>query len=84
MNEFMRRMVWAAGLRRPLLHLPLPLCAAMAQAMGAFLKKPPITMDNVLGVKQAQPVDQTAARQDWGYSPLGLDEGFRLTFSRND
>lgn len=80
LNEFMRRLARARGLRRPLIHIPLPICFIMAKGLGVLVKNPPLTVDNVLGVRQAQRVDQTAAEREWGYRPIGFDEGLKRTF----
>lgn len=80
LNEFMRSLARAKGLSRPLLHLPLPLCYVMARTLSLVLKNPPLTVDNVLGVKQAQRVIQDDAVKDFSYRPIGLEEGLRRTF----
>ncbi len=82
LNEFMVRLAQAAGHPKPLFHLPLPLCAVMAKVGAALTKNPPFTMDNVLGVKEVQRVDQQAAQQEWDYKPIGLEEGLRRTFGK--
>jgi NADH dehydrogenase len=78
---FMRRLLVSAGLKRPIVRLPLPICMLLARTMGILVKSPPITVDNVLGVREAQPTDHAPAVADWGWSPIGLDEGLRKTFS---
>lgn len=81
LNGFMTALARARGLRRPLLHLPLPVCWVLAKMLETMVKNPPLTIDNVLGVSQLPRVEQEAARQDFGYAPLGLDEGLRRTFA---
>lgn len=80
LNDFMAALARALGVRRPLVHLPIPLSLMLARAMSLVLKNPPLTVDNVLGVRQVQKVEQAAAEQDFGYRPIGLDEGLRRTF----
>jgi nucleoside-diphosphate-sugar epimerase len=80
-DRFMRLLLSRAGLRRPVVHLPLPVCMALARLLSIPFKNPPITVDNVLGVREAQPVDHQSAMRDWGWLPIGLDEGLRRTFA---
>lgn len=75
LDDFMRRLLAAAGLRRPILHLPIPVCLILAHLLARAVKNPPITVDNVLGVREAQPVDHLPACRDWGWKPRGLDAG---------
>jgi len=81
LNEFMAELARARGLKRPLIHIPLPLAMVLARAFSILLKNPPITVDNVKGVREAQRVEQEPAERDLGYRPLGLREGLRRTFA---
>ena len=81
LNDFFRSVARAVGLRRPLVHLPIPICLLLARLFGLFLKKPPITADNVQGVLQLRRVDTGPALEELGYSPLGLEEGLRTTYA---
>jgi nucleoside-diphosphate-sugar epimerase len=80
LNDFMARLARSRGLRRPLVHLPIWISLTLAKLLAVCLKTPPLTVDNVLGVRQALRVDISGAQHDWGYDPLGLDEGLRRTF----
>jgi NADH dehydrogenase len=84
LEAFMRRLLTAAGLRRPMARLPIPLCMILARFLGACVKKPPITVDNVLGVKESLPTDHARAVREWGWSPAGVEEGLALTNARPD
>mgnify|MGYP006280829577 CR=1 FL=1 len=83
LNEFMRRLAEGAGLKPRLIHIPIPICMGLAKLMGIFLTHPPLTVDNVLGVKQARRVDHQPACQDLDYQPMGLREGLRNTFEED-
>ncbi|MEN6625277.1 MAG: NAD-dependent epimerase/dehydratase family protein [Candidatus Sumerlaeia bacterium] len=80
LNEFMTALVKARGLKRPLLHLPIPVALLMAKMMSVALKNPPLTPDNVLGVRQVQRVEHDAALRDLPWKPITLAEGLRRTF----
>lgn len=80
LEEFMRRLARAAGAPRPAIRIPVPLALAIARLAEAFMKNPPLTVDNVLGVKLAERVDIGAARAELEFNPLGLEEGLRRAF----
>jgi len=69
--------------RKPFVHVSLPMCRALAAAFS-FLKNPPFTRDNLLGLSQNQVCSIDSARSDFGFSPRGLQEGLSQTFSRSD
>ncbi len=54
---------------KALVHLPLPLCMLLARTLGLVMKNPPVTTDNVLGVRLAGHVDNTPAERDFHYRP---------------
>jgi nucleoside-diphosphate-sugar epimerase len=82
LEAFLRRLLETAGLRRPMMRLPIPVCMILARFLGTCVKKPPITVDNVLGIKESQPTDHARAMREWGWSPAGLDEGLTLISER--
>jgi nucleoside-diphosphate-sugar epimerase len=79
LNEFFRRLGARIGAKRPLVHIPIAAAMLMARTLGLLTKNPPITVDNVLGVKQAQRVDIAAARHDFQFAPMGFDEALEKT-----
>jgi len=79
LREFLARLARGRGLRRPALPLPIWICLILAKLGALVVKSPPLTTDNVLGVREARRVDIGAAQRDWGFDPLGLDEGLRRT-----
>lgn len=78
-DDFLRELARSRGLRRPLIHLPIPVAMLIARALGAITSNPPLTADNVLGVKEATPIDIDAAVRDFGYAPLTFAEGLART-----
>lgn len=81
-NAFMDQLSEGCGVSRPKLHLPIAVCYWLAKAMSTVMKQPPLTVDNVLGVKQMQRVDQAPAERDFSYAPLGMADGMALTFPK--
>jgi nucleoside-diphosphate-sugar epimerase len=80
-NEFLRRLAEATGLRRPLIHVPIPVALLLATALGFLSRNPPITVDNVLGIREAQSVEIGPAMADFGFQPRSLEEGLRVMFA---
>jgi len=80
-NGFLHHLANSAGLRRPLIHIPIPVALLLARSLGIISKNPPITADNVLGIKQLQRVEIAPAIHDFGFQPVGFEEGLKLTFA---
>lgn len=75
LNEFFRMLGERIGARRPMIHIPIPVAMLIAKTLAAITSRPPITVDNVLGVKEAQTVDIEDARRDLDFKPRGFIEG---------
>lgn len=80
-NEFLRHLITALDLRRRLLHIPLPLCLVAARLIQTALPNPPVTVDNIHGLKLLDPSTNESAIRDFKYQPLTLAEGLRATVS---
>lgn len=76
-NEFLRMLGAAHGLRKPLLHLPIPLAMLIAKTLALVTSKPPITEDNVRGVKEAVPLEIEDAVRDFGFTSRSFAEGLK-------
>lgn len=79
-EDFVRSILQMRRIKKPLVHIPLPVCHILAATFG-ILKNPPFTRDNVLGLNQNQTCNIAAARNDFGFQPVDLREGLRQTFS---
>jgi uncharacterized protein YbjT (DUF2867 family) len=51
-NDFLRGVLRAQGKRKLLLHIPFWFCFPVARVLGLVLKNPPVTVDNLVGLKQ--------------------------------
>lgn len=78
-NEFLEKLGAVFGVRRRRVRVPIPVAMLIARTAGAVMKNPPLTTDNVLGVREALRVDISAARSDFGFSPVGFDQGLEMT-----
>lgn len=79
-QDFIRAILHARRKKKPFVNVPLPMCRALAAAFS-FLKNPPFTRDNVLGLNQNQVCSIDLARSEFGFNPRGLQEGLSQTFS---
>lgn len=75
-----RLMLEHHGLRKPFLHLPVPLCRAIAAAMARVMRDPPLNEYTIAGMINDADNDPAEAERDLGYRPLGVHEGFARCF----
>jgi NADH dehydrogenase len=80
-NDFIRGVLRAQGRRKFLVHAPLWFCFPVARMLGFILKNPPVTVDNLVGIKQMAAPDIEAARRDFDFSPLTFADGLERTFA---
>jgi len=74
-DQLLLRIAARQGIRKPLVHVPGLLALAVAGALGSFMERPPLTVDNVLGMTFPARVDGTPARRDFAVSWTSLDAG---------
>lgn len=81
-EDFIRSILHVRGQKKPFVNVSLPMCRVLAAAFS-FLKNPPFTRDNVLGLNQNPVCSIDSARSEFGFNPRGLQEGLSQTFSRS-
>jgi NADH dehydrogenase len=81
-NDFLRGVVSAQGKWKPLVHIPLWVCFPAARVLSFFLKNPPLTVDNLVGLRQMTAPDIRAAERDLGFAPRSFAEGLQKTFGQ--
>ena len=69
-----------SGERKPILHVPVVACRALATVLGWLMKDPPITPYAIAGFTNDADLDPTAAIADLGYSPRGVRAGLPRCF----
>jgi NADH dehydrogenase len=79
-NDFLRGVLRAQGKRKPLVHIPFWFCFPAARVLGLVLRNPPVTVDNLVGLRQMTAPEITAAQRDFGFAPLTFAEGLEKTF----
>jgi nucleoside-diphosphate-sugar epimerase len=81
-NHFLRGIIQAQGKRKPLVQIPLWICFPAARVLSLFLKNPPLTVDNLMGLRQLTAPAITAAERDFGFAPRIFAEGLKETFGQ--
>ena len=77
LDRFFLELCEIAGLRRQLIHLPLRLALPLARILEKLLSHPPLNVDNVLGIQEAQRVEIEEAVKVFGLKPRSLSVGLR-------
>jgi nucleoside-diphosphate-sugar epimerase len=80
MLELARLLLAHHDLKRSFVHVPVPLCRALAVLAGLLMKRPPLTRSAIAGVVNDADLDPSLAIDELGYRPLGVREGFRRCF----
>jgi NADH dehydrogenase len=79
-GDMARLMLEHHGLRKRFLHLPVPLCRAVAAGLGALLDDPPLNHYTIAGMINDADLDPAEAMRDLGYQPRGVRAGFAQCF----
>jgi NADH dehydrogenase len=75
LGELARLVLELEGAQRPFLHVPLPVCRALAAALGRVMKSPPLTPYAIAGFTNHADLDCAQATLDFGYAPRGVRDG---------
>jgi NADH dehydrogenase len=78
--DLARLMLAHHGLRRRFLHLPVPLCRALAAMLKPVLADPPLNQYTIAGMINDADLDPADAVRELGYHPVGVREGFARCF----
>jgi nucleoside-diphosphate-sugar epimerase len=78
--DLARLMLAHHGQRRRFLHLPVPLCRALAAMMRPVLADPPLNQYTIAGMINDADLDPADATRELGYHPVGVREGFARCF----
>jgi predicted dehydrogenase/nucleoside-diphosphate-sugar epimerase len=84
MREFVGEILKAVGKKAFLFNLPCPLAMIAARMLSLVLKNPPVTPDNVMGIRMLRHVDISAAERDFGYAPRPFARGLRESLRAMD
>jgi len=81
-RDLARLMLRHQGVSKPFVHIPLPVCRTLAFVMERMmkLKNPPLTGYAITRIEQNAAPDNSEARRDLGYAPIGVTEGMERSF----
>ena len=82
LDELARLVMQLRGEGRPILHLPVPLCRALAKILSFTMKDPPLTNYSIAGFINDADLDPTAAIAEIGYHPRGVRAGLAGCFDQ--
>jgi nucleoside-diphosphate-sugar epimerase len=68
------------GISKPFIPIPVSLCTAAAKALEGRMARPPLTWNVIAGITQDANLDNSEARRDLGYAPIGVREGLQRCF----
>jgi NADH dehydrogenase len=68
------------GGTKPFLHLPVWLCTALARFLEPRMARPPLTWNVIAGITQDANLDNSDARRDLNYAPIGVSEGLQRCY----
>lgn len=68
------------GVKKPLLHIPLPLMYAVASVLESILPAPPITTDQLLSLQQDNICDNGRVRAAFGLDPIPFAQALARSY----
>lgn len=72
LNEILAEIARCAGLRKPVVHMPLPLMFAVAAVAQTLLSNPPVTVDQLRMLREGSTCDIGPMKRIFGVEPRGF------------
>jgi uncharacterized protein YbjT (DUF2867 family) len=72
LNEVLAEIARCAGVRKPAVHIPMPLMFAGAKAAQRLLKNPPVTVDQLHMLQEGSTCDIEPMKRIFGLNPRGF------------
>src|SRR5579859_4656681 len=69
LNDLLLQIAQHAGIRKPAIHIPMPLMFAGAAAAQTLLRRPPVTVDQLRMLREGSSCDITRMKQIFGIAP---------------
>jgi NADH dehydrogenase len=81
-RDLARLMLAHRGISKPFVTVPVAVCKAAAWVLARTMRRPPLTWNVIAGITQDADLDNSDARRDLGYHPIGVREGLERSFPR--
>jgi uncharacterized protein YbjT (DUF2867 family) len=72
LNEVLAEIARCAGVRKPAVHIPMPLMVAGATVLQKLLKNPPVTVDQLRMLREGSTCDIEPMKGIFGLNPRGF------------
>jgi NADH dehydrogenase len=72
LNEMLAEIARCAGVRKPAVHIPMPLMMAGAAMVQKLLKNPPVTVDQLRMLQEGSRCDIGPMKRIFGVNPRGF------------
>jgi uncharacterized protein YbjT (DUF2867 family) len=72
LNEVLAEIARCAGVRKPAVHIPMPLMVAGATLLQKLLTNPPVTVDQLRMLREGSTCDIEPMKRIFGLSPMGF------------
>jgi nucleoside-diphosphate-sugar epimerase len=79
-RDMAKLMLKHVGEKKPFVTIPIPVCRLIAFFAERLQKKPVLTWNAIAGVMQDANLENSEAREDLGYQPLGFHEGLQKAY----
>jgi NADH dehydrogenase len=76
-NDFLALVSRSLAVKKPVFHIPGPIALLMASMLGIVSKRPPVSVDNVLGMISPADVDKGPLQRDFKRDWIRLEDGLR-------
>jgi NADH dehydrogenase len=77
LDEVLAEIAACAGIRKPALHVPMPVMLAAAAVAQTLLPTPPVTTGQLKMLREGSTCDPQAMMQIFGLQPVGFRQGLR-------
>ncbi len=80
-DELLRAFSRHLGIKKPLLHAPMPLLFGAARVLQSVLSRPPITTDQLLNLQRDNVCDNSRVMAAFGIAPLPFEQALARVYA---
>ena len=82
--KFARLILSSQGISKPFIFIPVPLCKFIAFILDKIMKNPPFNQYSISRITHNIIYDNTEARKDLDFDPIGISEGIVNVFNNTE